>query len=210
MVKNFFIFLSLKRILWQVLCHGHLILLLSTWQTGKNYINPAFVSCSSWNWFLVVIIWYCNKMPILWVCVDLLQWIISALTESENISQKSGCPHFCHSIRNISTKTHIFYKRVSRHLRKFLRSWYINPGMPYIELISLFWLTKHIGSCFTFSLVFLICIYSHLSSDISLNHTIMCIFLFILCTIELFCSTCMVFTCKYGNSRSNRSIKNHV
>ena len=31
----------------------------------------------------------------------------SVLMEAENISQNTGCPHFCDSIRNISIKAHI-------------------------------------------------------------------------------------------------------
>ena len=106
--KYCFIFIFLKQILWQVLFHGHLIFLLSTWRTEKNFVNPAFVSCRSWKQFLVVRSWYCNKVPILSICVDILQRILSVLMEADNISQKSGCPHFCDPIRNISIKTHRF------------------------------------------------------------------------------------------------------
>ena len=106
--KNCFIFIFLKRILWQVLYHGHLIFLLSTWRMEKNFVSPSFVSCVYWKWFLGVRSYCCNNMPILLVCLDILQRIFSALMEAENIPQKSACPYFWDSIRNISIKTHIF------------------------------------------------------------------------------------------------------
>ena len=98
--------------------------------------------------------WYCKKMPILCVCVDIHERILSALTEAENIPQKSGCPHFCNSIRNISIKNHRLYHMVARQMRNFLHSWYRHPVMQFIELIYLFQLTKDIVSCFNFSLEF--------------------------------------------------------
>ena len=74
----------------------------------KKFVNPYFVSCGSWKIFLGVRSWYCNKMPIIWVCVDILQRIFSALMESDSLSQKSGCPNFCNSIRNIYIKNNSF------------------------------------------------------------------------------------------------------
>ena len=106
--KNRFIFISTKQILWQVLCHGHLILLLSTWKMENNFFNPDSVSWNYWKLFLGVRSCYCNKMPILWVYVDILKNIFSAFMGVDNLSQKSGCPNFYDSIRNISTKTHGF------------------------------------------------------------------------------------------------------
>ena len=114
--KDCFIFIFLKRILWQVLRHGHLIFLLFTWRMENNFINPSFVSCSSWKRFIGVRSWYCNNMPVLWVCVDILQRIFSVLMEADNLSQNIGCPHFCESIRNINVKTHRFYNKVARHI----------------------------------------------------------------------------------------------
>ena len=49
--KCFFILICLKQIIWQVLCDGRLILLLFTWKMDKNFVKPAFVSCSSWTKF---------------------------------------------------------------------------------------------------------------------------------------------------------------
>ena len=60
-------------------------------------------------------------------------------------------------------------------MQKFLQIWYIHLIMPFIDLVYLFQSTKHIGSCFNCFLVFMICIYSHLSSDISLDRIILCI-----------------------------------
>ena len=209
-VTNGFIFIFIKQILWQVLCHGNLILLLSTWQKEKNFFNPAFVSCSTWKLFLVVRSWYCNTMTIILVFVDILQRVFIALIEAENIYQKSNHPHFCDSIRNISIKNHRLYQRVARHMKNFLQIWYRHLVMPCIDPISLFQLTKHIGSWFNFFLVFLICIYSNLSSDISLNHIIMCILLFILYTIAWVCSNCTVCTRQYGTSIQSIFIKNNT
>ena len=56
-----------QKILWQVLCHGQLIFLLSTWRMDKNFANPDFFSCSSLKKFPGVRIWYYNKIPIIWV-----------------------------------------------------------------------------------------------------------------------------------------------
>ena len=101
--KKCFILIFLNQILWQVLCHG---CLFSTWWMEKNFVNPAFVSCSSWKIFMGVRSCYCNKMPILWVYVDTIHLFFCALAEADNISQKSSCLHFFKSIRNISIKTH--------------------------------------------------------------------------------------------------------
>ena len=95
-------------------------------------------------------------------------------------------------------------------MRNFLHIWYIHLVMTSIEMIYLFQLTKHIGSFFNFLLVFLISVYSRLSSYISLNQIILCILLFVLCTIAQVFSTCTVCTCQYGTSRSNIFIKNHT
>ena len=92
--KNGFIFIFIKKILWQVLCHGQLIFLLSTWQMDKHFVNPDFVHYRYQKQFLGVRSWYCNKMPILWVCVDILQWVFSVLIEADNIYQQSGWPSF--------------------------------------------------------------------------------------------------------------------
>ena len=159
---------------------------------------------------MVVRSWYRNKMPTLWLILDIHQRIFSALMEADNFSQESACPHFCNSIRNISTKTHKLYKKVAIHMLKSLHSWYKNLVMPFIDMISLIQFTTHIVSRFNFFLVFLICIYSHLSSDISFNHIILYIFLFILCTIPWVYSACMFYTHQYRTSRSNIFIKHYT
>ena len=68
--------------------------------------------------------------------VDILKRIFSVLMEAYNLSQKSECPHFCDSIRNISIKTHILYKRVARHMQNSLHRWYSHIGIPIIDLTS--------------------------------------------------------------------------
>ena len=100
----------------------------------EKFFNPTFVSCSSWKWLLGVRIWYCNKIPILWVCVEIIQRILSELMEVKNISQKSVCPHFCDSTRNTIIKTHRFQKIVARHMHNFLHRWYTQISIPFIDL----------------------------------------------------------------------------
>ena len=86
-------------------------------------------------------------------------------------------------------------------MKNFLHIRYKHIFMLFIEPIPLFQLEKHIGRCFNIFLVFLICIYSNLSSDIYLNHIILCILMFILCTIEWFYSIYKFCTYQYGTSR---------
>ena len=59
----------------------------------------------------------------------------------ENIFQKSGCPHFCNYIINISI--HILYQRLARHMQNLPHGFYSYIFMPFIELISLFQLEKN-------------------------------------------------------------------
>ena len=105
--KNCFIFIFIKQILWQVLCHGSLIFLLSSWRMENNFVDPSFVSCSSWKWFLGFRIWYCNKMPILWVYVDILQQILVRWWRWTISPKGVSALIFFNSIRNISIKSHI-------------------------------------------------------------------------------------------------------
>ena len=136
--KNCFILIFLNKILWQVFCHGHIIFLLSAWWMENNFINWAFFYWRYFKWLLGVRSWYCNNIPLLWICVDTIQRTFSALVESDSLSQKSGCPYFCDFFRNFSIKNHIFYKRIARHSQKFLYSLYIHFVIPFIELISFF------------------------------------------------------------------------
>ena len=143
----------------------------------KNIFNPAFVFCSSRKRFLGVRSWYFNKMPIIWVCVDILQQMFSELNEAENISQNSGYPQFCNSTRNSSIKTHGFYKRVARHMQNFSHWWYSHLSMTFIELISLFQVTKNMAAVLTFSWYFW-SVSTVISLLISPSITLFCVFYF--------------------------------
>ena len=173
-----------------------LLFLLYIWQMEQHFINPALVSCSSQKQFLGGRSWYCNKIPILWIFVDIIQHIFNALMEEDNLSQNKDWPYFCGSIRNTSVETHI--------LRNFLHRWNFQLGILFLEtttnngnvhpVIYFFQLIDHIVSCFNYLLLLLIRLYIHFSSDLSLNHIILCIFMFILCHRAKFWRTFRVYT----------------
>ena len=101
------LFKFIEQIILQVLSRGNHILLFYTWQMEQSFSNLAFVSCIS-SELLGDRSSYCNKMPIICVIVEIIQWGLIALMEGEILSQKSGCPHFFDCIRNTSTKAHRF------------------------------------------------------------------------------------------------------
>ena len=159
----------------------------------QHFVNSAFVSWSSLKWYLGDINFYWNSIPVLWICVDTIPNIFSALMETDSPSQNNGFPHFWNSIIKTIFETHIFQNMVARNMKNSLHSWYTQIIISFLEMknnngngqpiTSLFQLTNYIGSYFNCILVLLIHIYSYISSDLSLNHMIICIFLFIFCQI---------------------------
>ena len=150
---------------WQLLCCGQLLFIISMWWMEQHFLNLYFLYLIYWKIFLDGRICYYNRIHILWVCVDIIQYIFSALMEAENISQKSVWLHFLKSIIKTIIKTHILQQMVSIHMHNFIHIFNIHIFIPSLDLkniycnvqsiIYLFQFTNNIGICINCFLVLL-------------------------------------------------------